>query len=556
MNLAKAFSNNDVVLLVWTYEQPIEDCLGFSISRRNTKTGKVTVLESKVGFTGDAPAADDGFVPTTKWPIQKFNWRDFSATSGSTYQYTITPMIGVPDNLQPGNQTLTTNVVTLSAGTGAFRAYFNRGILSTQSISMQIPKSPSGIPNYRILLDRLRQPGDKLRNRLADELRPAIMSLLDKALAEGGTCYCALYELSDTELVSKLLTAKGKVHIILSNTGSDDATNEVARASLHDSGIDIIDRFVPSGHIGHNKFVVYCDMDGIAQTVLTGSTNWTPTGLCAQSNNALLIDSAELAEHYMDYWRALKEDKAEQSTEFREANNSARKVEIDGSDVTLWFSPNTRAKNKTANSPLPSDMADVFGLMQAATKSILFLAFQPGTPSIINMAADIQINKPDLFIRGAATDLNAVAQSNVTLFHRGINDPVIVGAQELKDDFAFWMAELLKSSPNAHAVIHDKVLVLDAFTDKCVVITGSHNQGYRASYNNDENMLIIKGNIELATSYATHVLDVYDHYRWRYFLSRNSGRGNRFSGLNKKPSWQEPYFNNLRGESIDRRFWL
>jgi phosphatidylserine/phosphatidylglycerophosphate/cardiolipin synthase-like enzyme len=556
MNLAKAFSNNDVVLLVWTYEQPIRDCLGFAISRRDTQTGNVTVLESKVGFVGNAPAAGNGFNPTTKWPIQKFNWRDFSATSGSTYDYTITPMIGAPGNLQPGNQVLTTNIVTLSPGTGAFRAYFNRGILSTQSISMQIPKSSSGIPNYRILLDRLRQPGDKLRNRLADELRPAVMSLLDKAITEGGTCYCALYELSDTELVSKLLAAKGKVHIILSNTGSDDATNEVARASLHDSGIDIIDRFVPSGHIGHNKFVVYCDRNGNAQTVLTGSTNWTPTGLCAQSNNALLIDSAELAEHYMDYWKALKTDKAEQSSKFRKANNSPRKAQVDGSDVTLWFSPNTQAKNKTANSPIPSDMQEVFGLMQAAKKSILFLAFQPGTPSIINQAADIQIDKPDLFIRGAATDLNAVEQSNVTLFHRGINDPVIVGAQELKDDFAFWMAELLKSSPNAHAIIHDKILVLDAFTDDYVVITGSHNQGYRASYNNDENMLIIKGNIELAISYATHILDVYDHYRWRYFLSKNTRGRNRFAGLNRLPSWQEPYFNDKRGESIDRRFWI
>ncbi len=54
--------------------------------------------------------------------------------------------------------------------------------------------------------------------------------------------------------------------------------------------------------------------------------------------------------------------------------------------------------------------------------------------------------------------------------------------------FARWEAELYKVG---HAVIHDKIVVLDPFTDDSVVITGSHNLGFKASYANDENMLII-----------------------------------------------------------------
>lgn len=34
MNQAKAFANNDVVLLVWDYENPIDDCLGFVSNER------------------------------------------------------------------------------------------------------------------------------------------------------------------------------------------------------------------------------------------------------------------------------------------------------------------------------------------------------------------------------------------------------------------------------------------------------------------------------------------------------------------------------------------
>lgn len=555
MNQAKAFANNDVVLLVWNYDNPIENCLGFCIKRKDINSNHVVTLESMVGFKKESIQTRQ-FKPTSVWPIQKFNWRDFSAESGATYEYSIIPMTGTSTNLKAKSQAkLITNQVTLSPGSGKIKAYFNRGILSTQFVSSQIPKSNLGIPNYSILLDRIKQPGDKLRNKLADELKGAVMSLLDKAIKEKGECYCALYELNDAELVEKLLEAKDRVHLILSNTGEDDKTNQVARESLHDSGMDITDRMVSNGHIGHNKFVIYVNPQGKATTVMTGSTNWTYTGLCSQSNNAIIIESKQLAEHYLDYWHRMKTDDAEQGASFRKNNNKERTAKIGDTEISVWFSPNTKAKNKTANSALPDDMDQVFKAMNAATKSILFLAFQPGTPSIIEEAANVQIANPDLFIRGAATDLGSVESSSVTLFHRGINEPVFVGAQELKDDFSFWMAELLKSSPMAHAIIHDKVMVIDAFTDNCVVITGSHNLGYRASYNNDENLLIIRGDKELATSYATHILDVYDHYRWRYFLSKNSG-GHKFTGLNTKPSWQAPYFNETRGESIDKRFWL
>lgn len=559
MNIAKAFANNNVVLLVWKYDNIINDCLGFCIKRTDVVNNKTTTLLSMVGFD-KKDTTSKKFNPTDIWPIQKFNWRDFTAQSGSTYKYTIIPMIRqinsyknlVPDN----NKKVITNEVTLSAGTGKIKAYFNRGILATQYLSSQVPKGPSGLPNYKILLERVKQPGDKLRNKLADELRPALISLIDKAIKDNGECYCALYELNDQELLAKLLEGGKRIHLILSNTGPNDETNQVSRQSLHDSDVDIIDRFVPSGHIGHNKFVVYVNSNKKPHSVLSGSTNWTYTGLCCQSNNAIIIESKQLAEHYLDYWNRLKDDDGTQEADFRKQNNTKLSAKIISTDISLWFSPNTKAKNKTSKSKAPSDIAEVFALMNSAKKSILFLAFQPGTPSIIDEAANIQESKPDLFIRGAATDLEAVDNFGVTLYHRGVYEPVVVGAQALQDDFAYWMSELLKSSPMAHAIIHDKIVVIDAFTDDCVVITGSHNLGYRASYNNEENLLIIKNDNELATMYATHIMDIYDHYRWRYYMSKNTDTTKRFEGLNKDPKWQEPYFNNKRGESIDTRFWL
>ena len=70
------------------------------------------------------------------------------------------------------------------------------------------------------------------------------------------------------------------------------------------------------------------------------------------------------------------------------------------------------------------------------------------------------------------------------------------------------------------AIIHDKIVVIDPLDPTgCTVVTGSHNLGFKASYQNDENLLIIRGNQSLAISYAVHVLDVYDHYVMRARLA-------------------------------------
>ena len=65
---------------------------------------------------------------------------------------------------------------------------------------------------------------------------------------------------------------------------------------------------MPPNHIGHNKFLVYANKSGKARAVLFGSTNWTPTGLCAQTNNTLIVDDPKLANRYLKYWKHLVAD--------------------------------------------------------------------------------------------------------------------------------------------------------------------------------------------------------------------------------------------------------
>lgn len=473
-------------------------------------------------------------------------------------------MAGAPGKLQPQTgQTLYTNTVTLTPKYGSFSAYFNRGILSTQFVAHQIKPGPSGAPNFKILTNRIDQPGDPLRNALAGQIIEGIETLLERAKSEGGACYAALYELNDPELVKLLLSmGKDELHIILSNTGASDATDKAARQSLHDNGTDITDRFLPSGHIGHNKFVVFVGRDNRPQSVLLGSTNWTDTALCAQSNNALIVELPTLAEAYLAYWKRLKGDE-KQGPELREPDASpGAETKIDGADATVWFSPNTpkqrsrpKKGQKKKTEATPPDLTEVFKLMNDAKQSILFLVFQPGMPSIVQQAAEIGKARPDLFIRGAATDPKAVNSFDVLLQHRAGQDPdEMVAASAINDQFAYWQKELLKSGPEAHAIVHSKIVVIDPMTPDCVVVTGSHNLGYQASYNNDENMLIVRGHQELARAYAVNIMDVYDHYRFRYTLNRKGHKA--FSGLEITDGWQKKYFDPKDPASRDAKAWF
>ena len=559
MNRAVALANNDTVFLSWLYDRKIDDCLGFAIYRTNNK-GKREALPAWVGFKGGSNP-DWQHKDTSIWPIQKFSWKDFTATRGATYTYEIVPMVGSKDALKPGGATLKTDPVKLTPKRKSFDVYFTNGILATQALTRIVPKGKNGAPDPNVLRDRIDQPGDPLRMKLAGQILDGLTKLLDRARDEGGNCYCAIYELDDTELVKRLLDAKGYVHILLGNTGTDDKENKPARQTLHEAGVDITDRMVGSGHIAHNKFYVYVDKEGNPAAVLTGSTNWTSTGVCTQSNNSVVIASPELAQAYLDYWNRLKADDSAQGPALRQADRSSHTTAIDGAQTTVWFSPNMTQKSKPSKNPAePPDLTDVFAAMAAAKHAIIFLVFQPGSPSIVEYAAACENAKPGLLVYGAATDPNANENYETLLIHRTTKDigvvddnAAVVSASGVDTEFAYWQKELLKL-PEGHAIIHDKIIVIDPMTPDCVVITGSHNQGYRASYNNDENFVIVRGHQELAAAYATHVMDVYDHYRWRFTLKK-SGVKNAFQGLDPTPKWQDKYFRPDSTARNEAMFW-
>ena len=385
---------------------------------------------------------------------------------------------------------------------------------------------------------------------------------------------------------------QGLIHLILCTAGNTDPNpkgtakdsrkpviwdteNDPARAKLQALAKGklagrMIDRmFNSSARIGHNKFAVYVK-GGKALAVMSGSTNWTETGLCTQSNNTIILEDPGIADDYWAYWKRLRDDKqpareplagtgadgkplagskgnsAKQAPAIRGDNAKPLKPRaLAAGTAQLWCSPNTaQASVPAANPPRPPDLTQVYDLMDKAKQAILFLTFLPGVSgknNIIGEAAALAAKKNGPFVMGAVSDPSALpppaSASDAGTFTNAqgrtqkLPPPaiwwpdgdqsriVMIRAAAVRIPFGNLRPELLTAG---HAIIHDKIIVIDPLdATNCAVITGSHNLGYKASYCNDDNLLVVRGNRPLALAYAVHVLDIYDHYVMRARLEQN-----------------------------------
>ncbi len=591
MRNAVAFANNDIVMIAWSYGERPDDCMGFALYRIDSQ-GTETVLPSHAVFKGDTIQTGQ---TTDEFPIQKFYWKDPYArlegekTNSFSFRYKIVPLEGKPGNLTPMKSLpiLTTNEVTVSGVCSpSLTAIFNRGLISTQHVSQAL----KGKISKDALLPMIQDPSNQLRKDLAGDIAGTLTSFVSRA-KKGGSIYAALYELTDVELLQALEDIGDKLNIVLANIvakpkpgGSEETAgeNDASEGKLKGSAGSLLYREPPSGHIVHNKFLIYADAGGVLQAVLTGSCNWTATGLCAQTNNTIVIQDKAVATRYMAYWNKLKADETGhegggifQDTSLRAFNGMGKNLKLDqGSDaastLTSYFSPNTqkqRSKAKGKPEAVPVDLMDLKARVMKAKNAVLFLAFIPGTPSVTEFAAAAQKTNKNLFVRGCVTSPDAAGNFYYDLQgtsppkkQQGVKNPPapqdarVISAKALGSSVPDgWQKELLKAG---FAITHDKIVVIDPFADDCVVVTGSHNLGYQASYNNDENLLMIQGNKNLAMAYATHVLDVYDHFAWRWTL--NQGKGPADAYLKSTPAeWLDWYFD-AKGQikTAQLKFWM
>jgi phosphatidylserine/phosphatidylglycerophosphate/cardiolipin synthase-like enzyme len=518
----KAYANADDVLIAWQPDKWSGDWVGFQLERRNDTTGQITVVVNRIPpRPGQGPVEPAG-VTSAQSPIRRCIWTDHSAVATDSVSYRVTAMTdagtGTFSAATPSASEWTAPVVTSGDAGGGLAAYFNRGTLMSQIVSRFV-KGDVTPKSLRQFLTNLEEPGFAARQYLAGDARHEILRFLREADRRGSEIHAAIYEINDRELVEALKPFGNRGHVLVGNGG---ATRPWVAPELVAAGLEVKHRDL--SHHGksspsvHNKFVVEGDQGG-AGRVLTGSTNWTTSGLCTQLNNVLIVEDMAIAGRYRDQWDKLVAAGDDMPSSLKASNSTPTTDD----NISVYF----------AATDHEAEFTPVLDLIAGATEGILFLMFTPGQSPLLKALLD-RVEKNDIYVRGVVSNVTTTKKGGEIAsvggqviksgapaqeFHHDVELPsgVSEGDRPSWAETEFSVSEI--KGAHLMAIVHSKTIVIDPFSSNCVVVTGSHNFSDSASAKNDENLVIIRGNVRLAQAYALHINGVYDHYSWRAFLS-------------------------------------
>lgn len=264
----------------------------------------------------------------------------------------------------------------------------------------------------------------------------------------------ALYHLNSAPIADALIEAhrRGVLVRVVTET---DYVQETAVKNLQDVDIPVVDDDRREGSM-HHKFVVIDE-----RYVWTGSYNTTYNGAYRNNNNVIFIDSVPLAYNFTQEFREL-------FLQMRTEKSSGALVvypEVvlnDGTQISAYFSPEN----------------DIISLLLkeigSAKQSIHFMAFSFTQDTL--GSAMLECFESGIEVQGVFEQRQVGKYSEYERMKT-------VGMPVVQD-----------GNPGA---MHHKVIVIDGET----VITGSYNFSKNAEEHNSENLLLIKGNPDIAQAY-------------------------------------------------------
>jgi phosphatidylserine/phosphatidylglycerophosphate/cardiolipin synthase-like enzyme len=225
------------------------------------------------------------------------------------------------------------------------------------------------------------------------------------------------------------------------------------------------------GGLMHDKFLI-----ANGQSVWTGSYNITDGGSYRENNNALKLDSRELAAEFQHEF-----DKMFVHNNFGTNTNNGvsaddhpapKTVNVGGAEVTTYFSPSKAAEGGAK--------AAILAELAKARTSIQFLAFSYTDDEI----GQAMLQKAQAGVKVEGVFEKSQAASRYSEYQTLNGAEATHGNIDVRID----------SNP---ALMHHKVIIVDDST----LIMGSFNFSASAQSDNNENMLVIKNAPELVAKY-------------------------------------------------------
>jgi phosphatidylserine/phosphatidylglycerophosphate/cardiolipin synthase-like enzyme len=508
--------------------------LGFAVRRYDLAAGTDEWMPGFKVFRSLIPSPDaDTRVSTHDHPVQSFLWDDFTCRPDSRYRYVFHPLKGTAADLDRSATPITLTIRTEPLYGATHDVFFNRGVASSQAYTQLYGDGPIAD------LDPDRQK--QALGWLSRDLDDALLRFIDQT-QPGDRLLGCFYEFTYEPAATALKNAIDRgvdVHLIVDGKQNGSATEpafprEENLATLAAAGITdahYLLREARTSAIAHNKFMVHVPDGSVPTQVWTGSTNLTQGGIAGQTNVGHWVRDAATALTFQGYWTLLAGDPGGRSDDtrtdvlkknaaYRAAVEQLSPVAADLHDVAAGVTPVFSPRKTT-------DVLEAYAVLldTAVREGCITFAFGVGAAfkdllednttqnAIVFMLLEKQ-DKPDPKHPTAFVRINA--RNNVyQAWGSYLENPVYQWAKETN-------AGLL--GLNSHvSYVHSKFMLIDPLGDDPIVVTGSANFSNASTTDNDENMIIVRGDRRTADIYTTEFNRIFNHYYFRSVTEATAG---------------------------------
>lgn len=334
------------------------------------------------------------------------------------------------------------------------------------------------------------------------------------------------------------------VKIVYHASGGTGDANREAIANAGIAPATLIER--TNAPIAHNKFIVFGNVtvDGALQpaSVWTGSTNFTEGAIYGHSNVGHIVRDAGVASSYLVYWQQLALDQPlDDARRWGTEHGVFPPDDLAAPGIRTVFSP------RHGYGPLRW-YAERFGT--AGQSAQITGAF--GLTSEIENALLAHVRDAMHYVLLDKRDNNQDAWSR---------DPhvfVSVGTMGGPSTLRRWAQEQLTGFNVYVPYLHTKILLVDPLTDNPTTVTGSANFSPDSTNANDENMLVIQGDTDVADIYFTEYARIFNHFYARFWasqLTKSPADAETASYLDETTGWQTKYFVDGNPKQLQRQLY-
>jgi phosphatidylserine/phosphatidylglycerophosphate/cardiolipin synthase-like enzyme len=419
------------------------------------------------------------------------------------------PVYGKPKLIELDDASATTIEISTEGEAGGAGAdgqarhdiYFNRGAAGSQAYARKFPDKPDET-----------KPASEQMAWLSRGLFEALTGFIGRAAGDDASDYklrAMLYEFRYLPVGQAFGAAKkagADVEVRYeAQSYKDDNEAMITEAAIE----DICQPQRSRAGIRHNKFIVLIHKDKPV-AVWTGSTNISAGGIFGHSNVGHAIWDGEMAQRFLDFWDRLA------------AHDVTRK-------------PLVTANLKVEKTPAPKSSPPSDRMLtlysprddQDTVETLKWYADVMDSAQRI-LCMTFAFNLDDFFLkvlerkndtlRYAVFDKNLTPDVENQIDQVG-NTVIAAGAKLDPGDLENFLFEKLTGF-NKNQYIHDKFMLVDPLGDDPIVVTGTANFSRPSQSANDENMVVIRGNLRVADIYFGEFMRIFDHLYSRYIVGK------------------------------------